>query len=43
MWLVSADQMQLFADDYNASVATSLSYSSYLSGVLFSIILIVLA
>ena len=35
--------MQVFADDYNAGVAASLGYANYLSGVLFSVILFVLA
>ena len=43
MWIISADQMQFLADDYNSGVTASLGYSSYLTGVLFSIILIILA
>lgn len=43
MWLVAADQMLVFADDYSASVTASLGYANYLTGVLFSVILFVLA
>lgn len=35
--------MQVLADDYNASASASLGYSGYLAGILFSVILAVLA
>lgn len=43
MWSIAADDMSALADDYNAGVAASLGYANYMTGVLFSVILAVLA
>lgn len=43
MWAMAAEQMSVFADDYNVAVTAPLGYSNYLTGVLFSIILLALA
>jgi NADH:ubiquinone oxidoreductase subunit 5 (subunit L)/multisubunit Na+/H+ antiporter MnhA subunit len=43
MWLISADAMQTWADDYSARVGPATSYSNYLTDLLFSSLLAITA
>lgn len=43
MWSIAASDMSALADDYNAGFAASLGYANYLTGVLFSVVLVILA